>query len=129
MSVAGIGIDAVDVARFEKAAIKYGKNFLKKMFTNKELEYAETKKDYYTHMAGKFAAKEAVKKAMPNGAEIGLNWPSIEILNSSDGKPYVVLHNVAKLVAEKENIGNFFVSISHIKSVATANAMAVKNGK
>ena len=128
MNVAGIGIDAVDVARFEKAAKKHGKHFLKKIFTDKELEYAKTKKDYYTHMAGKFAAKEAVKKAMPNGAEIGLNWPSIEILNSPDGKPYVVLHSGAKLVADKENIGILFVSISHIKSVATANAMVVKNG-
>ena len=62
MNVVGIGIDAVEISRFKKAIDQRGEGFLSKVFTRKELEYAENKKAAYMHMAGKFAAKEAVKK-------------------------------------------------------------------
>ena len=86
------------------------------------------KKGYYMHMAGKFAAKEAVKKALPDGARIGLNWLNIEILNAEDGKPYAVLHGPAKGIMEKFNLSQVFVSISHTHKLATSNAMVVKDG-
>lgn len=128
MTVAGIGIDAVEIKRFQKAVEDYGDNFLKKIFTSKEMEYAKTKKAFYMHMSGKFAAKEAVKKALPDGIEIGLKWSDIEILNSEDGKPFAVLHGNAKRLMEKFNLSRVFVSISHTETIATANAMAVENG-
>jgi holo-[acyl-carrier protein] synthase len=127
MNVIGIGIDSVDVERFTKAAKTRGVQFLKKIFTARELEYAGTKKDNFTHMAGKFAAKEAVKKAIPDGAEIGLRWPDIEILNSSDGKPYAELHGAAKKLKEKFKIADVLVSISHTHKVAVSNAVVMKN--
>ncbi|MFH1552562.1 MAG: holo-ACP synthase [Candidatus Omnitrophota bacterium] len=128
MNIAGIGIDALEIERFTKAVDQYGESFLKKVFTQKELEYAGTKKAFSMHMAGKFAAKEAVKKALPDGARIGLNWSDIEILNGDDGKPYAVLHGLAKGLVEKFNLSQVFVSISHTKELATSNAMVVKNG-
>ena len=128
MSVIGIGIDAVSIERFKDAAETRGEHFLRKIFTEKEIEYAGTKKAQYMHMAGKFAAKEAIKKALPEGSKIGLNWPEIEILNSQEGKPYAVLHGRAKEVADKFNINEILVSISHTEDLATSNAMAVKNG-
>ncbi len=128
MSIAGIGIDAVRIERFQEAVEKRGENFLKRIFTSRELEYAGTKKGYSMHMAGKFAAKEAVKKALPNGAEIGLNWTDIEILNSSDGKPYVELHGEAKRLMKEFNLSHVLVSISHTKELAISNAVGVHNG-
>ena len=128
MNIVGIGIDAVSVERFARTVEKRGKEFLSKIFTAKELEYAGNKRGYYMHMAGKFAAKEAVKKALPNGSVIGLNWFNIEILNSEDGKPYVVLHGEAKELEEKFNLSQIFVSISHTKDIAASNALVVKNG-
>ena len=128
MNVAGIGIDAVNIERFHKAIEQWGESFLKRIFTPEELEYGGTKKAYSAHMAGKFAAKEAVKKALPDGARIGLNWLDIEILNSGDGKPGVVLHGQAKQLEKKFNLSQVFVSISHTKELAASNAMAVKNG-
>lgn len=128
MDILGIGIDAVEISRFKKAAEERGEKFLGKIFTAKELEYAGSKRASYVHMAGKFAAKEAVKKALPDGARIGLNWADIEILNNEDGKPYAVLHGHARRLAEKFGISGVLISISHTKDLATSNAMAVKNG-
>ena len=128
MSIAGIGIDATKIERFKETVEKRGENFLKKIFTDKELEYAGMKKGYFMHMAGKFAAKEAVKKALPNGAEIGLNWTDIEILNSEDGKPYVELHGEAKRLMKEFNLSRILVSISHTKDIAISNAVGVYNG-
>ncbi len=128
MNIAGIGIDAVNIERFHKAVGQRGEGFLRRIFTPKELEYGGTKKAYSAHMAGKFAAKEAVKKALPDGARIGLNWLDIEILNSGDGKPHAVLHGQARELMEKFNLSQVFVSISHTRDLATSNAMVVKNG-
>ena len=128
MDILGIGIDAVEICRFRKAAEDRGGRFLEKIFTANELEYAGSKRASFVHMAGKFAAKEAVKKALPDGARIGLNWADIEILNNEDGKPYAVLHGQAKQLAEKFGVSEVLVSISHTKDLAASNAMAVKNG-
>jgi len=128
MNIVGIGIDAVDIERFRKAAEDRGEAFLRKIFTAKELEYANGKRANAIHMAGKFAAKEAVKKAIPDGAEIGMNWPEIEILNGDDGKPYALLHGRAKELMERHGLSNIFVSVSHTGDLAISNAMAVKNG-
>jgi len=78
------------------------------------------------HMAGKFAAKEAVKKALPDGARIGLNWPEIEILNDEDGKPYTCLHGTAKGLLKEHGLESVLVSISHTKEVAVSNAIGVE---
>lgn len=129
MTVLGIGIDTVDIERFENAVKEKGKRFLERIFTEDELKYAEKKKHTYTHMAGKFAAKEAVKKALPNGVEVGLGWPDIEIANDADGKPYAVLHGQAKKIKEKFNIAQVLVSISHTHRVAVSNAVVIQDGQ
>lgn len=128
MNIAGIGIDTVYIKRFKKAVDEYGKLFLDKIFTDKEQEYAGTKKSFFMHMAGKFAAKEAVKKALPDGARVGLAWSDIEILNDESGKPYTVLHGNARELMKEFNLKEVFVSISHTKDLATSNAVAVNHG-
>jgi len=129
MSVLGIGVDAVKIERFQRVIEQRGMNFLKRIFTEKELAHANGKTTPApAHMAGKFAAKEAVKKALPEGARIGLNWPEIEILNDSDGKPYVVLHGEAERLKKKYGLSRVFISISHTKDLAISSAVGVKDG-
>lgn len=128
MNVAGIGIDALKVDRFAEVIDRRGKPFMRRIFTQKELDHAVGKRAYAMHMAGKFAAKEAVKKALPDGAEIGLFLADIEVLNLPDGKPYVVFHGRAKQLVNRHSITEVFVSISHTRDLATANAMVVNNG-
>jgi holo-[acyl-carrier protein] synthase len=127
MSIIGTGIDVVEIGRFEKAVREKEDKFLCRIFTPEELKYVDAKKTRFMHLAGKFAAKEAVKKAIPDGAKIGLNWSDIEILNGSDGKPYVRLHGEAERLAKKNGLGKVLVSISHTRDVAVSNAMVVKN--
>jgi holo-[acyl-carrier protein] synthase len=128
MKIAGIGIDSVEIERFKRIVDDKGEDFLKRIFTSREISYSKTKKARMIHMAGKFAAKEAVKKALPDGAEIGLNWKDIEILNSEDGKPYAKLHGEAKRIMDKFNLTEVLVSISHTGNMAVSNAMAVQDG-
>jgi len=128
MNIAGLGIDAVKIERFRRIVEQRGDGFLRKIFTERELEHAGGRKGFSAHMAGKFAAKEAVKKALPDGAEIGLNWTEIEILNDGAGKPYACLHGHARCLMEKFDLAQVYVSISHTKDLAISNAVGVKNG-
>jgi holo-[acyl-carrier protein] synthase len=127
MNIIGTGIDAVEIDRFEKAAREKGEKFLERIFTRKEMEYVDAKKVRFMHLAGKFAAKEAVKKALPDGARIGLNWSEIEILNGMDGKPFVRLHGEAERLAKENGPFEVLVSISHTRNTAISNAMVVRN--
>ena len=128
MNIIGTGIDAVEIERFEKAVKEKEEKILQRIFTPEELKYVGGKRARFMHMAGKFAAKEAVKKALPDGARIGLSWADIEILNSEDGKPYVRLHGEAERLAMEKGPFKVLVSISHTRNTAISNAMVVKNG-
>lgn len=118
------GTDIIEVKRIEKA-IKTKKNgFLKRVFTEKEIEYCESKNAIkYESYAARFAGKEAVLKAVCNflDSKYDINWLDIEILNGKQGRPYVML-NREKI---KENI-EIDISLSHIKEYAIANCI-VKN--
>ncbi|MFQ5952496.1 MAG: holo-ACP synthase [Candidatus Omnitrophota bacterium] len=128
MKIIGTGIDAVEIGRFEHAVKEKEEKFLQRIFTSEELKYIGTRKARFVHMAGRFAAKEAVKKALPDGARIGLSWADIEILNNEDGKPYVRLHGEAEQLAKENGPFEVLVSISHTRNTAISNAMVVKNG-
>ncbi len=108
-NIVGIGIDCVDIARFENL----GKHFLEKVFTKREIEYCKSKKSSAQHFAGRFAGKEALIKAMDGiGKKVAMN--KIEILNSATGAPDA---NILDGGFSKYKI---FLSISHSRSVATA---------
>lgn len=115
-----VGTDVIEVERVKKAM--EDKNFSLRVFTDKEIEYCETKNEKikYQHYAARFAAKEAVFKAISpiinDKYEIG--WKNIEILRKEDGRPYV---NLLDVNIKKIKID---ISISHIKDVATATAIA-----
>ncbi|TRZ93580.1 holo-[acyl-carrier-protein] synthase [bacterium] len=112
--ILGTGVDIIEVRRLRQAVEKWGQDFLNRVFTSQELINAKTRGSLYQHLAGRFAAKEAVFKALGNK---GLNWKDVEILNDQDGKPHcLVLGNKAKKLA-------VYISISHVKNYAVANAV------
>jgi len=120
--IKGIGTDLVDVCRIRKAEKKWGEGFIKRVFTENELSYCNLKNNPYPHLAGRFAAKEAVMKAL------GFGWPNIsyrdiEITNHS-GLPKVILRGRAKEIAKRGNISKILISISHIDDKASAFAIA-----
>ena len=88
-----IGVDIIEIGRIKRACAR--KNFMDRFFTSRELEGIKGKKSFYAHLAGKFAAKEAVVKALGSGFQ-NMKWKDIEIISHSSGKPVVVLSGKAK---------------------------------
>lgn len=112
----GIGTDIVDIERIEKV-IARSKNFVSKVYTEKEILYCEAKnKVKFQSYAGKFAGKEAVSKALGTGVS-GFSLKDIEIINNENGKPIVVLSDLLK---EKLKDLKIEISISHEKKYAIA---------
>ena len=118
--VRGIGIDVVEIGRMEEVVAQWGDNFLRKVFTERELEYAHSKKNPIDHIAGRFAVKEAVAKALSTGWSSGFRWKDVEVRNDTSGKPSVVLHGSVEELLAKSRV---LVSISHSESVVVAAAV------
>lgn len=112
--IIGTGVDITEVRRLRQAAEKWGDEFLNRVFTRRELVNAKTRGSWYQHLAGRFAAKEAVFKALGNK---NLSWKDVEILNDEDGKPKCIVLN------NKGKDAEVHVSISHVKNYAVANAI------
>lgn len=120
--IAGIGTDMIEIERIRKAATQ-NPRFLTKNFTLKEQEYFNKRKGAYESIAGNFAAKEAVSKALGTGFS-GFGLVDIEITRDAKGAPLVFLYGKAKQVAREKGITNIWVSISHCIAYATAYAIA-----
>lgn len=121
--VKGIGVDIIEIERIKKAVEKSDR-FVKRLFTENEIEYFKSKNMKTESIAGNFAAKEAIVKALGTGLR-GFKWTDIEVLRDDLGKPVVHLHNGAKEVATARGINEVMLSISHCKEYAVANSVAV----
>ncbi|MBI2089198.1 MAG: holo-ACP synthase [Deltaproteobacteria bacterium] len=125
--IAGVGVDLVEVARVKSALenAKTGDRFRSRVFTEKEIEYCEGKRQgKYQSYAGRFAAKEALMKALGRGWSSEVNWLDIEILAGPGGKPEVGLRNKTADLAQRLGIKQLSVSIAHTKSFAMAYLIA-----
>ena len=119
------GTDIIEIGRIKDSIEDMGERFLERVFTKKEIEYCESRKNQkYQHYAGRFAGKEAVFKAispqLKDKYEIG--WKNIEIINDENGRPCVHFLDI-----EIQGIDEIDISISHCKQYATANVAAIFN--
>lgn len=119
--VCGLGNDIIEVHRIEEA-IKRNHNFLHKIYSEAEVNCFEGN---YQSLAGNFAAKEAVAKALGTGFR-GFEASDIEILRDNLGKPYVNLYNGAKTLYQQQEIKGICVSVSHTKDYAVATCILEK---
>ena len=118
MESSSIGIDVVSIARMGQASKK--EFFLGRVFTSSELDYAGSRRTPERHLAGRFAAKEAVVKALSRGILSGLSLKEIEVVNGADGRPYVRLGPAA---AKAVNGRPVHLSISYTREFAFAFIM------
>ncbi|HFD2051651.1 holo-ACP synthase [Clostridium perfringens] len=120
--IIGIGVDIIEIERVRQA-IQNNKKFLSKLFTEREIDYFISRNMNSEVIAGNFAAKEAVSKALGTGIR-GFSFKDIEILRNELGKPEVILHNGANLIGNKlvgnNNSLRIHLSISHNNSSAIA---------
>lgn len=118
--ILGIGNDIIEIARIERLLKRFSVGAMHKIYTAKEQEICLKKKQSSVHFAGRFAAKEAVVKALGIGFSQGITWTDVEILNDALGKPIVHLSEKLNQLFENPQIQ---ISISHCRSYATAVAI------
>ena len=125
MNILDIGIDIVEIDRIAMAG-KKNERFLKRIFTENEIALFKSN-GYKPHsIAGNFAAKEAISKALGTGIR-GYNFKDIEVLRNEVGKPIVKTYNNLNKICIDYNVLEIKVSISHCKEYAVANAMLIIN--
>lgn len=122
----GIGIDIVEIKRLRKLRKKHQTAFLQKCFTAAEIAYCTAKKNADESFAVRFAAKEAVMKALGTGWSSGVAFNNIEIIRHDNGAPFVQLNAAAAQVQQDKNISHFLLSLSHSKHYAVAQVVAMK---
>ena len=116
MSVYSVGVDLIEIERIDKLLEKYGEKFLKRIYTEVEINYCSKKKNKGSY-AARFATKEAVFKATGFGLGKGMTWKDVEVVNDERGKPEVRLYGrTAEILAEK----TIQLSLSHSKDDAIA---------
>ena len=123
MDILDIGIYIIEVERIKKSLNKRG-DFLKKVFTDREIEMFESKGNNPQTIAGNFAAKEAISKSLGLGIR-GYNFKDIEILRNELGKPIVKTYNNLEQICIKYSVLDIKVSISHSENYAVANAIII----
>ncbi|MFY7842440.1 MAG: holo-ACP synthase [Rhabdochlamydiaceae bacterium] len=119
----GLGTDIIEIERIQKAIDKFELKFLNRIFSINEQNYCLSQKQPFIFFAARFAAKEAVSKAIGCGIGQSLSWLDIEIRKDEKGKPFVVLHEERMKMFDYPN---FLLSLSHCRLYATATVIAYK---
>ena len=122
------GTDRIEINRIKESIESLGENFKNRIYTEKEIEYCESKRNAkYQHYEGRFAAKEAIFKAVSEllNDKYGITWKDAEVLNDINGKPKITF--TSKELEEK--IENIDISISHCKEYAVANVAIISKQK
>ena len=129
MSVFGIGIDVVEVARIAAAITRHGESFLARLFTTAEREYCDAQHLPALHYAARFAAKEAIAKALGTGIGSHASWLDLEIVNDPSGAPRLVPGAVTAAFASDHGITDIKISLTHARHYASAVAIASAGGE
>ena len=128
--IIGLGIDLVKSERIKDAVTKWNKRFLDRIFTPPEQEYAFAHRSPYLHLAGRFAVKEAVLKALGTGWSKGVRWTEITVINESaeggmSGRPRVEVTGTVKSLMDKRGVQDIQVSISHDTDYSIAQVLLI----
>ncbi|MDR0391258.1 MAG: holo-ACP synthase, partial [Planctomycetaceae bacterium] len=118
MRVVGIGTDIIECERIGRMLLRHRDNFVRMVFTDLENQYCSDRKNSNQHYAGRWAAKEAVLKALGTGWVSGVAWTDVEVVNQAGGKPTINLHNGTNEIAKKLGINEIQISITHCESHA-----------
>ncbi len=125
MEILGIGTDIVECPRIGKMIEQHGELFLRRIYTEREIRYCQARKHAIEHFAGRWAAKEAILKAIGTRRSQGIAWTQVEVRNGSDGRPQVLIGGAARDLARDRGIADILISISHCRTYATAYALAL----
>lgn len=119
----GLGIDIIEVARIRASYERFGERFLARILLPSEIEYCLGYKHPSSHIAARFAAKEAVSKAFGTGIGASLGWQDIEVRRRESGEPWIVLHGGGLVLMETRKATRLLLSLSHTEGYAAAVAI------
>lgn len=125
MNLIGHGIDIIECERIRQVWDRHGDRFLHRVFTPKEIAYCLSKKNPLPHLAGRFAAKEAVLKVLGTGWRGAICWTDVEVTHAPSGQPIIVLTGHSAQIACQMKIQTIQISISHTQHYATASAIGL----
>lgn len=124
-----VGVDVVELGRLRQVVDRFGDRFLARIYTEEELVYARRR---LPELAARFAAKEAVSKALGVGMRHlnpqGIGWHEVEVLSERGGKPVLRLTGRARELAEEQGLHEWAVSLSHERDRALAFVVALGEG-
>ena len=127
MRIVGIGNEVVECLRIARMIERHGEKFIHRVYTAAEIAYCNSRKHATQHFAGRWAAKEAVLRAVGVRSRQGFDWRNIEIRRDREtGRDKVRARGPARDVIEQAGIGEIWVTIAHCRSVATAHAVALR---
>jgi holo-[acyl-carrier protein] synthase len=124
-AISGIGVDLVEIPRLRTAIERHGERFYQRICLESELAYCHRHRDPIPCIAARFAAKEAVSKALGTGFGAQCEWKDIEVRRKASGEPFVVLHGAAAETARRLGIAQILLSLSHTETCAIAFATAL----
>lgn len=123
----GLGVDLVHIDRLQRAINRWGERLVGRLFTAQEVSYCKRKKKgYYHSLAGKFAAKEALWKALGAKGFQGLSWKNLEVLSDPQDKPYFAKTEALQKRLAALGIKGVFLSITHTREHALALVILTK---
>jgi len=111
--IVGVGIDNVLNKRMQDMLLKWAEKVEDRVFTEEELEYSKNKGETHVHLAARFAAKEALFKALGKGLSDGMTWNDVMVKNDESGKPHIVLRDRAKEIADSMKVKTIHLSLTH----------------
>ena len=118
--IVGSGVDLCEVQRIKDAIARYGRRFVERIYTDREIAYAQSKANLYERYAARFAAKEAGMKALGTGWRGGVAWRDFEVTNLPSGRPTLQFHGKAAEYAKKLGVENISLSMTHTSVQAMA---------
>jgi len=121
--IVGTGIDIAEVPRVAQAIARYGDRFLRRIFTENEIQYCESKANRTERYAARFAAKEAAMKALGTGWNHGVRWRDVEVRREPGGRPTIAFHGKAAEFASKLRATHVALSLSHTSLEAIAHVI------
>jgi holo-[acyl-carrier protein] synthase len=118
--IVGVGVDVVDMHRIQEVLKRQGERFLERVYTPGERSFCRDRRDPTPHLAARFAAKEAVFKALGTGWAKGVTWVDIEVCRQGQEAPFLILHGEAKRMSESLGVRRTHLSLSHSETAAVA---------
>ena len=121
--ILGTGVDIAEVVRIRQSIERYGERFLRRIYTDGEIQYCESKASRFESYAARFADKEAGMKALGTGWNHGVRWRDIEVVRPKGQRPTIQFHGQAAAIADKLGAKNVALSLTHTREEALAHVI------